>query len=283
MRPQSTVSIRPHWLTLRRCGGLLAGAGFWGLLNATMPTSAAAQTSGCQRAATTTAAVVAVRDGRTIALDDGRDLRLAGIEVPEPDEAGADSARRALDSLLADRRIAFDDETTDRYGRSMVFGYAGNDGPSLQEAMLAAGYARRAVQPLRQDCSAAFTAAEQEARHARRGLWADAAFAPLQADRPATVTEARGRFAMVEGTVLSVRESRGVIYLNFGRRWTRDVTAIVLKRNQRHFAAAGVTLTALQGRRIRVRGWIEQRSGPVIEVTVPEQIELAEATTAARP
>lgn len=282
MRPQSTVSIRAHWLTLRLCCGLLAGAGFWGLLNTAMPTSAAAQTLGCQRAATTTAAVVAVRDGRTIALEDGREIRLAGIEVPEPDETGADGARRALDNLLADRRIAFDGKTTDRYGRIMVFGYARNDGPSLQEAMLAAGYARRAAQLVRQDCSAALTAAERDARQTRRGLWADAAFAPLQADRPATVTEARGRFAVVEGTVLSVRESRGVIYLNFGRRWTRDFTAIVLKRNQRHFAAAGVTLTALEGRRIRVRGWIEQRSGPVIEATIPEQIELAETTTAAR-
>ena len=105
----------------------------------------------------------------------------------------------------------------------------------------------------------------------------------LQADQPATVTEARGRFALVEGTVLSVRESRGVIYLNFGRRWTRDFTAIVLKRNQRLFAAAGMTLTALEGRRIRVRGFIEQRSGPIIEAATPDQIERADTTTAARP
>lgn len=282
MRPHSTVSIRARLPSPLRCFGFLAGVGLWGLLNAAMLISAAAQTSGCQRDAATTAAVAAVRDGRTIALDDGRDVRLAGIEVPEPEETGADAARRTLDSLLGDRRIAFSGGTTDRYGRIVVFGYPGTGGPSLQEAMLASGYARRAAQPVRQDCNAALIAAEQDARQARRGLWAEAAFAPLQADLPATVTGAQGRFAVVEGTVLSVRESRGVIYLNFGRRWTRDFTAIVLKRNQRHFAAAGITLTALEGRRIRVRGWIEQRSGPVIEATTPEQIELADTTTAAR-
>jgi len=218
-------------------------------------------------------------------LDDGREIRLAGIDVPEPGDAGAEAARNALDGLLTDRRIAFGgetaDRTTDRYGRALVFGYPADGNLSLQQAMLAAGYARRATQPVRQDCAATLRDAEHDARQARRGLWADA-FAPLQADRPATVTEARGRFAMVEGTVLSVRESRGVIYLNFGRRRTRDFTAIVLKRNQRYFAAAGVTLTALEGRRIRVRGWIEQRSGPAIEASTPEQIELAETTTAAR-
>lgn len=281
MRPHSPVSIRARRPARLRFGPI-AGAGLWGLLNLAMPTSATAQTAGCPRAATPVATVTAVRDGRTIALDDGREIRLAGIAVPEPDEAGAEAARQALDGLLAERRVIFAGTSTDRYGRSVGFGYPADGKPSLQEAMLAAGYARRAAQPVPQDCNTALTAAERDARQARRGLWAEAAFAPLQADQPATVTGARGRFAMVEGTVLSVRESRSVIYLNFGRRWTRDFTAIVLKRNQRPFAAAGMTLTALEGRRIRVRGFIEQRSGPVIEAVTPEQIELADTTTAAR-
>ncbi len=282
MRPYSLASIRARWPAPLHFE-LLAGVGFWGLLNLAMPISAAAQTSPCRHDATTVAAVAAVRDGRTVTLDDGREIRLAGIAVPEADEPGAETARGALDGLLAARRVVFAGATTDRYGRNVAYGYADSDGPSLQEAMLAAGYARRAGRPVAQDCNAALTAAERNARLARRGLWAEAAFAPLQADQPATVTEARGRFALVEGTVLSVRESRGVIYLNFGRRWTRDFTAIVLKRNQRLFAAAGMTLTALEGRRIRVRGFIEQRSGPIIEAATPDQIERADTTTAARP
>jgi hypothetical protein len=35
-----------------------------------------------------------------------------------------------------------------------------------------------------------------------------------------------------------------------------------------------VSLKGLAGKRVRVRGWIEWRSGPMIAVTHPEQLEL---------
>jgi hypothetical protein len=64
--------------------------------------------------------------------------------------------------------------------------------------------------------------------------------------------------------------------LNFGRRWTRDFTVTVLKRHQREFAAAGVDPKRLEGQPIRVRGWVEQHGGPVIDAAAPEQIEVVE-------
>ena len=85
-----------------------------------------------------------------------------------------------------------------------------------------------------------------------------------------------GMFALVEGTVLSVRESGGTIYVNFGRRWSDDFTVTVLKRNERRFTAAGLELKKLAGQQVRVRGTIEERGGPWIEAAVPSQIEIAE-------
>ena len=66
------------------------------------------------------------------------------------------------------------------------------------------------------------------------------------------------------------------IYVNFGRRFTRDFSVIILRRLRAGFSAAGLELKALQGRRIRVRGWLEQRRGPVMDVAAPEQIEVIE-------
>jgi hypothetical protein len=40
------------------------------------------------------------------------------------------------------------------------------------------------------------------------------------------------------------------------------------------FEAAGTSLKSLENRRIRVRGWVEARSGPRIEVLRVGQIEL---------
>ncbi len=84
----------------------------------------------------------------------------------------------------------------------------------------------------------------------------------------------RGHFALVEGKVLSVRQSGGTIYLNFGRHWTRDFSVTIASRLRRTFGAAGIEPDKLEGRRIRVRGWIEQRNGPIIDAAAPEQIEI---------
>ena len=90
-----------------------------------------------------------------------------------------------------------------------------------------------------------------------------------KAEDPAGILAVRGRFAVVEGKVLSVRESGGTIYVNFGRRWSEDFTVTVLKRNERSFTAAGLALKKLAGQRVRVRGTIEERGGPWIEAARP--------------
>ena len=118
--------------------------------------------------------------------------------------------------------------------------------------------------------------AEKAARAAGLGLWADPYYVMRKAEDPAGILAVRGRFAVVEGKVLSVRESGGTIYVNFGRRWSEDFTVTVLKRNERTFTAAGLPLKKLAGQRVRVRGTIEERGGPWIEAARPEQIEIAE-------
>ena len=97
------------------------------------------------------------------------------------------------------------------------------------------------------------------------------------AERPINslpISAARGHFALIEGRVLSVRESGATIYVNFGRRWTRDFSVIIPKRARGSFTAAGIDIKTLERRRIRVRGTIEQRSGPIVQAIAPEQIEL---------
>jgi len=214
-------------------------------------------------------AVVQVRDGRTLMLADGRELRLAAIEA-------APRGRAALQKLAAGRqlRLAAAGAGRDRYGRLSAFAFAGAASQSLQAALLAAGAARVAARVGSRACADALLAAERAARAAGRGLWADPNFAPLAAKNVPRLEAERGHFVLVEGKVLSVHPSGGTIYMNFGRRWTRDFAVVILRRRQMEFAAAGVDPKQLEGRRVRVRGWIEQRRGPVIEAEWPEQIEL---------
>src|SRR5262249_62314273 len=59
-------------------------------------------------------------------------------------------------------------------------------------------------------------------------------------ERGGQLAAERGRFTVAEGNVLSVRESAGTIYMNFGRRWSQALTVTISKRDERVFAAAGV-------------------------------------------
>ena len=220
---------------------------------------------GCKFASAGTLKAVAVRDGRTLLLDDGRELRLAGIEL-------AGDSRTALEGLVAGQPLRLESLGTDRYGRLVGFAFAGE--VSLQQALLEQGQALVSARIGNRACADAFLEAERAARAARRGFWADPNFAPLQAENLHDLETKRGQFALVEGKVLSVRESGNTIYVNFGRQVTRDFSLLISRRLQKSFTAAGLEPKNLQGRRIRVRGWLERRGGPAIQAEAPEQIEI---------
>ncbi len=168
--------------------------------------------------------VQAVPDGRTVRLSDGRTVRLAGIEVSQPDEADsrANNAKLALEHLVLNRPITLMrlGPETDRHGRVCRFG-----GPAIrfvrpgcpaQDA--GAGHARVAANIGDFACAASLLAAEKPARTGGLGRWANPYYVMRNAEDPAGVLAVRGRFAVVEGKVLSVGESGGTICVNFGRR-----------------------------------------------------------------
>ena len=229
-----------------------------------------------------------ILDGRTFVLEDGREIRLAGIEVPpvaepqgqDPAPDGS-AARDALAALLSGVPIMLkqaDAQKTDRYGRLVAYAFVKRDGAdhAVQADLVAAGRARVGARVGSRTCALELLRAETAARKAKLGLWASSYYDLLHADSPTDVLAEQGCFALVEGRVLSVRESGATIYVNFGRRWSEDFTVTILKRNERNFTAAGLEPKTLAGRQIRVRGIIEERGGPRIEATRPEQIEFAD-------
>jgi len=221
--------------------------------------------------------VTGVVDARTLLLDGGREARLAGIETAATSpNAGPDEILRSLVGRTATlRRIGAEQ---DRYGRLLVHLFVAENGSErwIQADLIERGRARVAPRVGDRGCARELLARESKAREAKLGVWAEPIYGIMRADEPAAVAAARGRFAIVEGKVLSVRESGSTIFVNFGRRWTQDFVVTVAKRNERGFAAAGVAPVRLQGRRVRVRGIVEQRGGPRMEATHPEQIEILE-------
>jgi endonuclease YncB( thermonuclease family) len=207
----------------------------------------------------------------TITLEDGRIVRLAGIELSES------AATPPAGTMVTLKRLATSAET-DRYGRLAAHVFINEDGAErwLQQDLVGRGLARVSARVGDAGCAKVLWAREQSARTAKLGLWGEPYYVIGKAEEPLEVLRQRGRFALVEGRVLSVRENGATIYVNFGRRWSEDFTVTIAKRNEKMFAAAGLTPKTLDGRRVRVRGWIEERGGPWVEAARPEQIEVLE-------
>ena len=218
--------------------------------------------------------VAAIIDARSFRLEDGREVRLAGIEPVASDKAAANRAP-ALAAILTGREVTLrgEDDTPDRYGRQPAFVFLVASETSVQAELLARGEALVSGTVTDKECAAVLTAAEAAARQARRGIWADPA-AIKNAESPGDILAGIGRFTVVEGKVLSVRQAGATTYLNFGRNWTRDFAVTISRRMLAAFEAAGMVPKSLENKRIRVRGWVEARGGPRIEVLRVGQIEL---------
>jgi endonuclease YncB( thermonuclease family) len=218
--------------------------------------------------------VTSAIDTRSFRLEDGREVRLAGIAPAYVEKPGAEHAQ-ALAALLAGRdvRLGGEDDTPDRYGREPAFVWRLPDEALVQRELLAQGEAVFSADVSDKDCAASLLAAEAAARDAKRGIWADPA-AIKNTESPGGILAGIGRFMLVEGKVLSVRQAGATTYLNFGRNWTRDFAVTIPRQALASLATGGIVPKSLENKRIRVRGFIEARTGPRIEVRRAGQIEL---------
>jgi endonuclease YncB( thermonuclease family) len=255
------------------------------LLLAALPTGGALGCAGL--ADGPTGVVTAVYDGNTLLLDSGIVVRLGGSRAPLPAgrragstaEPEADAAKAALGALVLKQpvRLGLDDEETDRYGHmeAQVFLDA-PDGAWINQQMVAKGFARVVPLPKGRRCLDELIAAEATARANGLGIWADPYYSVRDAGDPAALADREGRYELIEGEVVGTGESRGRLYLDFGRVWKDDVTATIDQKARALFAATGLDPLSLKGERVRLRGWIENHDGPLIELALPEQLEVLE-------
>jgi len=219
----------------------------------------------CAAAAQSEGRVAAVTGPATLRLEDGRTVRLAGLLAwPE--------AQALLERLAPGRALTLDADTRrDRHGR--LAAQAKAEGVWLQQALLEAGLARVLALPDDGAPAGELLAIEARARAARTGLWADPRHRPLDAATPRGWGEG---FALVEGTVREVARAKERTYLNFGADRKTDFTAAVDDSRLGAFKAAGLDLSALAGRHVRVRGWLRSWNGPFLDLAHPQQIEVLE-------
>ncbi|HVT55334.1 MAG TPA: thermonuclease family protein, partial [Xanthobacteraceae bacterium] len=190
------------------------------------------------------------------------------------DKAAAARATENLNTRIAGKALTlFGREGTDRYGR-VVAQVALKDAGWLQAALISDGSLRVAPEASEISCAEPLLGLEAKARAAGKGLWHEAAFGVEQAGDIESLTQALGRFAVVEGVIARVGETKSRTYLDFGRRYSRDFSIMIPRSARAGFAAAGIDLKRLRGRHIRVRGVLFSSGGPAIEIRKPASLEI---------
>lgn len=240
----------------------------------------------CELSQTETATVAGIVDGETLKLADGRTVRLIGAKAPMPplgwrgDDPWpfVEEAKAALEGLALNKpvELGFAGRRSDRHGHllAQVFLVAGGERLWLQQALVARGLARVYSFPDSRACAAELLAREREARSKRLGIWSSWAYRIVQATDLERLGRLTHSYQLVEGKVVAIGEGAGRLYLNFAQDWRRDFTISVERKQVSAFADAGIDLRALAGKRLRVRGTLAWRNGPMIEASHPEQIEL---------
>lgn len=197
-----------------------------------------------------------VVDGDTLRLQDGRSVRLIGIDTPEigrqgrTDEPFAVAARRRLQALVDDSDgmigLRLGEQDKDHFGRTLAHVY-GRHGANFEAQLLAEGLGFQVAVAPNNSLAACQHQAEEAARQAGLGLWKRS---PVQAAAQVT----RSGFALMSGRVSKLERNRGGVWIELDD----SVVLHIAPRLQDRFPLA--RFEGLEGQAVEARGWVIDRS-----------------------
>lgn len=222
-----------------------------------------------------------VIDPLRIRLQDGRIIQLTGLEIPglEASDPG-DQATQTFEWLkktVEKKQVTFYQTKHESEGRRNRMGhYLGHietreDKIWIQGAYLLNGWAHVQPSPLHTEMATQMLNLQSRAMENKRGLWAEEKQAVLNPDN---ATEKMNSWAIVEGKIVKTAMSNNTVYLNFGDDWRKDFTIGVEPEIRRQLSKKQISAIDLQGRHIRVYGWIESYNGPFIKLSNAAWLEI---------
>lgn len=120
-----------------------------------------------------TARVVSISDGDTFTVVNKDNLqlkvRIFGIDAPEKKQAYGNKSKEFLSSIIFGKTITLDVQSKDRYGRFLAYVYS-PEGKDVSLLMIHEGMAWHFT---KYDSNEVYEAAQNLAKKAKRGLWAD--------------------------------------------------------------------------------------------------------------
>lgn len=201
-----------------------------------------------------------VYDGDTLQLEDGRRIRLLGIDTPEvfsknrpiseEIKLSGERAKTALQQQLnrSDQRVslAYGQQRFDRYNRTLAHVYL-PDGKNLQAWLIAQGYAIAFTTPPNDRMSYCYRQQEELARKSRLGIWAMPRY---QLKRSHQLKEASQGFIRLQAKVTRIRQNNRRLTLFMDG----NLEVNIYKHDLFNFNAH--MLSNLENKNVQLRGWL---------------------------
>ena len=234
---------------------------------------------------TINAEVLEVITPRTLKLSSGETLYLPAVRYIDntPNDAGpfALTALKILKDMFEGERVTIYQTTNKDWGRTNRMGHVlghvvrEKDGAWAQGTLVGLGLAVVDAGQRNPEMAEQLYALEDEARSHKIGIWEK----DFSIHDPISIAEHVNSFQIVEGVVKSAALKKNRTYLNFGGNWRDDFTVSIAPENKRVFNKAGINPLDWNGARVRVRGWVEDYNGPLIEIDHPAAIEILQKTS----
>lgn len=217
-------------------------------------------------------------DSLTILLKDDTIIRLASLDIPDFNERDAPISENALTflqkSLPEGTEIIMYQTRMAKKGRLNRMNHqlshivTKKDALWVNGALLTQGLARVYTAPNAPELIGEMYKAENLARQAKLGLWANNRVLTSE-----QTNDAIGKFVIVEGVVEKTASVKNNVYLNFGKGWKTDFTVMITPILRKKLARRGVDPLSLSGKNLRVRGYLREYNGPLIELEAAEHLE----------
>lgn len=218
-----------------------------------------------------------INEDATLILDNGHSYILSNLRFPQKSPA-----MDWLKNNLLNKKISIhapknaNTESKDRFGRTSAHALTEKK-EWIQAEMIRQGLAIVSSTPAQRDLVSALYILEHGARRAQKGLWGNPAYA-VKNDR--SIRGTKDSFQIFEGTIKSVAVKDLYCYINFGADYKTDFTAVIKRDSFSLFRSAADSSflpEIWKGGRVRIRGWVEEKNGPMMLLTHPEQIEFPES------
>ncbi len=202
--------------------------------------------------------VAKVYDGDTVMLEDGRKIRLLGINTPEvrhknqDTEAGGETAKRWLTDKLLHRkvRLEMDVEQTDKYKRILAHLFNENK-EHINLQLVETGLAAVNIYPPNLLYANELMAAGDRAEKAKRGIWQQADYAVI----PVNQLDSNGHSGWVRlmGRVSAIRRGRKFVYLEFSDRYQAPI--------EKKWLPLFPDINSYRAQTVETRGWLNKNRG----------------------